>query len=334
MNFTPIDLPPKGKPSASMPEKLTLVRSANECLAEASGQPELKTLFGTLWHQGEIAFLFADTGVGKSLLAVQIADALSMGKPQYCQMRNEAGRQRVLLYDFELSDRMFHRRYSDGIANSHVFADELFRGLLSPESLELSTAFEERLMEAIESDIVATEAQVVVVDNITALSMKTTAAADSALTIMKQLKKLQLKYNLTLLVLAHTTKLPQGLPIQLNHMGGSKHLSNFADSVFALGRSVRGEDFRYIKHLKARNSELLYHQENVLVLEKEKRNNFLRFNLIEMGSEMEELGVGNADDKAQKAHTVKILHEQGKSVRDIAKETGIPRSTVQRYLKD
>ena len=319
MNFTPIDLPPKGKPSASMPEKLTLVRSANECLAEASGQPELKTLFGTLWHQGEIAFLFADTGVGKSLLAVQIADALSMGKPQYCQMRNEAGRQRVLLYDFELSDRMFHRRYSDGIANSHVFADELFRGLLSPESLELSTAFEERLMEAIESDIVATEAQVLVLDNITALSMKTTADADAALQIMKHLKKLQLKYDLSMLVLAHTTKLPQGLPIELNHMGGSKHLSNFADTVFTLGRSSRGEDFRYLKQVKARNAELFYHRDNVLVLEKAKRAGFLGFEFEEFSSEMEELGTDDAEDKVQKIHTVKTMQAQGKSIRDIAK---------------
>lgn len=275
MEFNPIELPKSGKAGTAMPKKMTLVRNANQCLRDAANQPPLKQLFGSLWHQGEIAFLFADTGGGKSLLSVMIADAVSKGLAQCCGLRNEAGKVSTLLYDFELSDRMFWMRYSNGNMHGHHFGERLYRGLLSPESLDIEHAFEEKLMLAIENDIQETNAQAVIVDNITALSLKTTADADSALSIMKQFKKLQLKYNLSLLVLAHTTKMPQGLPIQLNHMGGSKHLANFADSVFALGRFSKGEDFRYLKHLKSRNAELIHHQENVLILEKQKRNNFL-----------------------------------------------------------
>ena len=37
-------------------------------------------LFDKLWYEGEICILFADTNVGKSILAVQIGDSISRGK--------------------------------------------------------------------------------------------------------------------------------------------------------------------------------------------------------------------------------------------------------------
>ena len=38
-------------------------------------------LFGDFWYRGELCILFADTNVGKSILAVQIGNALSSGEP-------------------------------------------------------------------------------------------------------------------------------------------------------------------------------------------------------------------------------------------------------------
>src|SRR3954469_2595763 len=35
------------------------------------------TLFGDFWYHGELCIMFADTNVGKSILAVQIGNALS-----------------------------------------------------------------------------------------------------------------------------------------------------------------------------------------------------------------------------------------------------------------
>ncbi|MBK7186170.1 MAG: AAA family ATPase [Ignavibacteria bacterium] len=39
-----------------------------------------RALLGPFWHSGELTILFADAGVGKSTLAVQIADCLSKGE--------------------------------------------------------------------------------------------------------------------------------------------------------------------------------------------------------------------------------------------------------------
>ena len=46
-------------------------------------------------------------------------------------------------------------------------------------------------------------------------------------------------------------------PIELDDIAGSRHIAELADSVFAIGRSTFGDDIRYIKHLKSRNTPLL-----------------------------------------------------------------------------
>ncbi len=60
-------------------QSLFKIQTANRWLKDAGQRPAPKMLFGEFWFEGEICILFADTNVGKSILAVQIADALSRG---------------------------------------------------------------------------------------------------------------------------------------------------------------------------------------------------------------------------------------------------------------
>ena len=46
-------------------------------------------LFGTFWRRGELAILFGEHGMGKSLLAVQIAEQVARGIP--CSPPYEGG---------------------------------------------------------------------------------------------------------------------------------------------------------------------------------------------------------------------------------------------------
>ena len=62
-------------------------------------EPKAKMLFGEFWHQGELSILFADTNVGKSVLAVQIANNIARGKktgPFACTAKPE----KVMYVDF------------------------------------------------------------------------------------------------------------------------------------------------------------------------------------------------------------------------------------------
>src|SRR3954470_5244187 len=83
--ISPLHLSSKGKGGGGFVEDLSsdrgyfILESGNECIARARTQPIPRKLFGKLWFEGEICILFADTNVGKSILAVQIADSISRG---------------------------------------------------------------------------------------------------------------------------------------------------------------------------------------------------------------------------------------------------------------
>ncbi|NBO50672.1 MAG: hypothetical protein EBU80_13355 [Chitinophagia bacterium] len=81
--------------------------------------------------------------------------------------------------------------------------------------------------------------------------------AKEALPLMQKLKSLKTKYGLSMLVLAHSPKRSLFNPLTRNDIAGSKHLANFADSIFAIGESAQDKSFRYIKQLKSRAVEIV-----------------------------------------------------------------------------
>ena len=107
-------------------------QSANDWIKEAEGKPIPKMLFDSLWHEGELCILFADTNVGKSILAVQIADISSKGKSEYL-LNTSAPKQKVLYFDFELSEKQFQGRYSDNYRNPYQFDPNFLRVEINPD---------------------------------------------------------------------------------------------------------------------------------------------------------------------------------------------------------
>ena len=56
------------------------VKTANKWIEQAKTRPIPKMLFGELWFENELCILFADTNLGKSILAVQIGNSISKGE--------------------------------------------------------------------------------------------------------------------------------------------------------------------------------------------------------------------------------------------------------------
>jgi hypothetical protein len=83
-------------------DEIFTVKTANEWLKESKQKPIPKMLFGEFWLEGELAILFADTGKGKSILAVHIAESVARGRAIE-PMTNTARPQMVLYLDFELT---------------------------------------------------------------------------------------------------------------------------------------------------------------------------------------------------------------------------------------
>lgn len=315
------------------------IKTANEWIEEAKKSPIPLMLFGEFWHDGELCVLFADTGLGKSILSVQIADSISrgIGIPGF---RLEADKQTVLYFDFELSAKQFETRYSvrneaEKMFEQHYCFDDNFKRIEINPDAEIPTeiSFEDYLNQSLERSITDTGARILIVDNITYLKNETERAKD-ALPLMKHLKALKSKYGLSILALAHTPKRDLSKQLTRNDLQGSKMLINFVDSCFAIGESTNDKHLRYIKQIKARNTEIIYDTENVVICEIQKPYNFLRFEFISFGTEREHLKQITQKDRESTILEVFELKEQGLSNVQIAKQFGVSEGAVRKWLKN
>lgn len=303
-------------------DNTTRIRTANACIKEAKTQPPMYPLFGTFWQTGEISFLVGDTGIGKSILAVNIANSIAEGKELDEKFSVILEGNAVLYYDFELSDKQFEKRFPN-----ETFSDNFYRVDINPKCVEKNFSFQD-----IKRDIESTGAKIIIIDNITALSLKPTADADAAIGIMKRLHKLKLEQNISILVLAHVPKIPIGTPISINHLAGSKILSNFADSIFFIARSKESKDVRYLKQVKSRNAE---EQEGVFVCKIVEKDNLLTYEFNGIDSEHNHLLESNIaiSNKDQHMPTVLKLRAEAKSMEEIAQVVGVDKATISRWLK-
>lgn len=273
---------------ATLPAGLLEVKTANNWIEQASKRPIPRMLFSEFWYEQELCILFADTNVGKTILAVQIADSISCGR-SIPGFKLEAMAQKVIYCDFELNDKQFQGRYSRNYGEPYVFSDNFLRVEINPDAVFPEDAsFELSLSNAIESVIIETGAKILIIDNITYLRHENERAKD-ALPLMKHLKMLKNKYNLSLLVLAHTPKRDLTKPLTRNDLQGSKVLMNFCDSSFAIGESSSDSSFRYIKMIKVRSTEHIYDSYNIIVCQITKPDNFLHFNFLHLDSEYKHL---------------------------------------------
>lgn len=285
---------------------LFIVKTAARWIEQAKTRPIPKMLFGELWHEGELCILFADTNLGKSILAVQQGDSISTGE-QIPGFRLETEKQIVLYFDFELSDKQFENRYSEKFANHYQWNENFIRVEINPDAeIPESKTFEIFLNESLERSIKETGAKVLIIDNLTYLKNETEKAKD-ALPLMKHLKALKSKYGLSILALAHTPKRDLSKPITRNDLSGSKMLINFCDSSFAIGESSTDKNLRYLKQIKARSTEIIYDAENVCVCQITKPTNFLKFEFLNFGTEQEHLRQYSENEKSEIENQVKHL---------------------------
>ncbi|EGV43541.1 LuxR family transcriptional regulator [Bizionia argentinensis JUB59] len=310
-----------------------LVKPANQWIQEAKMRPIPKLLFDKFWFEGELCILFADTNVGKSILAVQMANSISKGKA-VDGFEIEAESKKVAYFDFELSDKQFEKRYSDDYKDHYIFHDNFLRVEINTEA-DVPREFkdyEDYLCHSFETVIEKHKAEVLIIDNITYLKSDNERAKD-ALVIMKHLKALNKKHGVSILVLAHTPKRDATKPITKNDLAGSKMLMNFCDSAFAIGESASMPALRYLKQIKQRNTEQVFHAENVAVCKIENPHNFLKFVFEGIGSEEEHLRHYTTSDISDRDSTVMDLKEEGLPNTEIASKLRISEGTVRNTLK-
>jgi hypothetical protein len=295
------------------------IRSGNRSLADAMNQPIPISLYHNLWFEGELCILFADTGIGKSILAVQIGNEISL-------------HQKVLYVDLELSDKQFENRYSQGYKNHYRFNENFYRVDIPRFRVPEGQTYESYFIECLKKLVEQCNAKIIILDNLTRIVSCDTDRAKDAKPLMDTLNELKFELGVSFLALEHTRKTDNFRPISLNDLQGSKMKSNFCDSAFSIGRSQKDSSIRYIKHLKCRNAEIVYDTDNVWVCEIVKEYSFLHFKSLGFSNEYEHLK-DISEVKEDRVQVAVELKRQGKSNVEISKELGVTEGAVRKWLK-
>lgn len=292
--------------------------SAIDRQKRALALPQAVKLFGNLFVENELCILAGDNGAGKSILAMLIADATSSGKQELLGLKIDSGSIKVLFYDLELSDRQFISRVKD-----HVFHHNLSFAQCTGETLSFTE---------IKQATVATGAKVVIIDNLTALSEKNTIDQDAALKVIRGLNSIKRESGVSILVIAHTPKIPPGIELTTNQISGSKKLTDLCDSAFFLGKSNQGQNIRYIKQVKTRQPDWV----NTFSVEFDNSddNDMVSLKFIDYCDEIDHIG-NQPFMEVDPRHTMALeLLSKGKSPEEIGKRLGVSRQTIYNWKKN
>lgn len=298
------------------------LKSMNEALADALALPPAVDLYKTLWTEGELCFLYADSNIGKSILAVQIGNELAENR-------------KVMYCDFEMEEPQLPSRYASEDRVPYHFSNRLKR-IGRPDMTKYPGKKEEDIViPSIVQKAFMNDIKTIIVDNIGWLCND---AADGkiALKLMKELKEAKGKFGLSILVLAHTPKRDEFGRLKQNDLAGSKVLMNYCDAAFAIGRCQKDESMRYLKQIKVRSHEMEYGSDNVILMELIKEDKCVKFVERGFAKERDVIKETTEKDEAEMIRMVRKMLEEGLSMRTISSKTGLTRykvSVIQQHLK-
>ncbi len=234
----------------------------------------------------------------------------------------------VLYFDMEMREDQYQMRYEDPkTEKSREFPEALIRVNCSHRDILLT---EDNMLKHFADAIIDKKARVVIIDDFTCLC-KGEKASTAAL-FMQNLKLLRDRNRISVLVVAHSYRKNDFKPITIADLKGSSYMSASAGSIFAINFSRKGDDVRYVKQLKSRDSHIEYGADNVLEFKiKRGKDGALELDLQGTTTEEEQIEIDymardEIEDKIRK------LKAKGWSIRRIAKKLKISPAKVYRCI--
>jgi energy-coupling factor transporter ATP-binding protein EcfA2 len=295
-------------------------------------------LFDEFWREGELALFFGAAGSGKSVLAVQLADALSRGGG-LLGFRGPQGRRRVLYVDLRHTDEQFLMRCmrnADTFVRDSPATGRSSRSLNIQRSSRTKAAAFHRfpknllrdrplpgrdLCEWLRAYVVENHVQAVIVDDLSAVK-NTHDGTRETLGLIRRFRSLRDELRISILVLAESSVPPRGRPVSEADLGRSRVLCTAADSVFAAGRGRACGGDHYLVQTRARSSRIYWTWRNSPVAHVTRtETGLLSFEFDErFGEKMDK-------EKRRLICEVSRLHEvEFKTFREIARQLGISKT--------
>ncbi|MFL6466584.1 MAG: hypothetical protein ACJ72Z_01360, partial [Pyrinomonadaceae bacterium] len=161
--------------------------------------------------------------------------------------------------------------------------------------------------------------RVVIIDDLSAIK-RTNDGVRETLAFIRQLKQLCEELGISVLAVSDAAE-PKNGEVSENDLGRSRILCTVADSVFAIGRTRHSEDGRYIIQRRSRSAKVFWNVRNAPVATiKHLESHMLGFEFDERFSpELDQ-------EKLDLILTVKMMHDEGASFRDIGEMLGISKS--------
>ena len=288
-------------------------------------QPPVDLWHG-LWHQGEMACLFGEPNVGKTILAMRIAADI---------IRRE---QRVLYFDFENSEHQLVPRYTE------VDKEENFAKFLEVLTLDHANAHlkdkKHSLLDYIRRECIIREVNCLIIDDITHLF--TSGNPQDVRNVLNTLHAMTKQLRLSILVLAHSRKKGSSQLATIEQLAGSFECAYSFDSIFSLNRTNRYNDkvrgiSHYIKQHKTRMARVIYDDENVISLN-------MRFDEDSSSLTMCDFATGANERQLVRDYgfyteeeiinAIIAFKEKCYTIREIAEIVGVSKSKVGRILKE
>ena len=291
------------------------VSTLKEDLEKGRKMKPPKELIPHILVEHETTILFSGPGVGKTVLAMQIAfDLAEQGK-------------RVLYVNFELSQQQLALRYPN-----KVFPNTLYHASIDYTKMHDVTD-QNLILPEIERLAVERNIELIIIDNFTNLCINSKEAAEAG-NIMVKLLAMRMTHNWTMLILAHVPKRKQGDPLTIDDLAGSKLLSNLADNVIGFNKSKKDKNMRYLIQLKYRSLPIELDFKNVQELTLTSSDGWLHFEYGGYDEERAHLP-RSRDEKAELERDIvkELKQPNGSSYREIADKLGTSLSMVQRVAK-
>lgn len=260
---------------------------AADIMKLAANAKPIKNIFGNLVKTGDITLFLAPKKTGKTILGYQHANDAANGTGTFDGLlSNEAGPLKTLYVDMELRPAEFRDRYRNNQSGKEFqFSDNLSIKIVNPANFNHDTA---KMLKELENLIIETQCEYLIIDNLTAF-MKSISDADSALTAINEIRRLNHVYDLTTTIMCHTPKRLPNTPLLSDDILGSGILLNLCTSIFGIRRSYKDRNIIYLKHLDTRTSELIFDEDNIIQMRAEKVDNYLSFHFEGLGKEVDHL---------------------------------------------